>query len=177
MQKNSRRWSTDVEWTEEAWDLSPVKELVIWWVTRGFFFWYLFLSYPSKHMGLYLDGDGRKKPPDLSVWWSQRRCDGCSSSESLAQMFAEHDNDCNASPRLESELCLGAQSQIRMQPGVRMQLPIGLRDLSSSWKPSEGRESDANNNMRDKDDGSNGLPVTGYPSCQLLGRIRANSWS
>lgn len=127
MQTNSRRWSTDVEWTEEAWDLSPVKELVIWWVTRGFFL-YLFLSYPSKHMGLYLDGRRKKKkPPDLSIWWSQRRCDGCSSSESLAQMFVEYGNDCNASPRLESELCLGAESQIRMQPRVRMQLPVGLR--------------------------------------------------
>lgn len=93
-----------------------------------FFFLYLFLSYPSKHMGLYLDGRRKKKkPPDLSIWWSQRRCDGCSSSESLAQMFVEYDNDCNASPRLESELCLGAESQIRMQPRVRMQLPIGLR--------------------------------------------------
>lgn len=132
MQKNSRRWSTDVEWTEEVWDLSPVKELVIWWVTRVFFFCLFFCICfyhipPSTWVYIWM-GDGRKKkPPDLSIWWSQRRCDGCSSSESLAQMFVEYDNDCNASPRLESELCLGAESQIRMQPRVRMQLPIGLR--------------------------------------------------
>lgn len=131
MQKNSRRWSTDVEWTEEAWDLSPVKELVIWWVTRVFFFFFFCICFyhipPSTWVYIWM-GDGRKKkPPDLSIWWSQRRCDGCGSSESLARMFVEHDNDCNASPRLESELCLGAESQIRMQPRVRMQLPIGLR--------------------------------------------------
>lgn len=93
-----------------------------------FFFCICFYHIPPSTWVYIWMGDGRKKkPPDLSIWWSQRRCDGCSSSESLAQMFVEYDNDCNASPRLESELCLGAESQIRMQPRVRMQLPVGLR--------------------------------------------------